>query len=302
MINELSKLIPRHTEEAIRRQRKRLGVQLDKDYLSKVGRYRRSFVDENNLCKLDQSLTLGDLDNITKQVLFGSILGDGCIKKNSLGKNKRRWKIRNYLFYEGHRGKQTDYVKWKMKMLSVFLPKYFNGDGGRPEMWTVSHPIFSLLREKFYHQMTNSRKGKVPLDLLEDLDLLGLMVWYLDDGNIGMKKDGTRGSSHHAAKPNLSISAKLFDYDGLVSLCESLNKRFSLSLHVVRNKHRDGHCNSVKFRRRDFRIVIPSWRMYAEKFELPKCMFYKLNMHDENLRAIENLDMRFSENRKRCEL
>lgn len=302
LIHELATLLPGRTHGAIGTRRARLGIKVPSEYRTRFAVYNRSKLDEDLLCKLDQSLTIDDFDDDDIQILLGSILGDGCIKKNSAPA------VRNYLFYEGHGMKQADYVMWKVEQLAAFHPKYARDNspskkqtGGRMAMWTVSHPIFTMLRGKFYRPTDAGERGKkgiVPMDLLARLDLLGLMVWYLDDGYLGIKKDGTIGGGR-MGKPRPTITAKLFDYDGLVRLCGQLNKRFSLGLHVSRNKWNDGTCNVIRFRREDYQRVIPTWRAYAERLGLPKCMHYKLNMHDPRLRLIEDLNLRTKEGRNR---
>lgn len=286
LVHELKELLPGRTALGIRYHRARLGVEMLPRYRSMVSAYTRSKLDEDRLCKLDQSLTIDDFDNDTIQILLGSVLGDGCITKKS-GVQYRR----NYQFCEHHGRKQADYVRWKAERLAAFLPTCSDR---YPEMFTVSHPLFTVLRGKFYRVEGNKRKGLVPLDVLSRLDLLGLMVWYLDDGHLGMRRDGMR-SDGRPAKPSPRITAKLFDHDGLVRLCGQLNNRFSLGLHVLRSKWKDSRCNVVHFRRDDFRRVIPVWRAHAERLELPDCMRYKLNMHDPRLRFIEDLDLRTKE-------
>ena len=293
LLHDLHKLLPLHTPLAISVKRKRLGIKLANDYESRQGKYARSLLNEDELCKLDQSLTLDDIDHQTVQILLGSILGDGSIKKNgSGGRNRDREKIRNFIFYEGHQGKQFDYVKWKVDKLSTFLARFYGNNSDKPELLTVSHPIFSCLREKFYNALTKSTKSKLPMDVLGRLDLLGLMIWYLDDGYIGCTKDGKR-SETQVSKPYPKITAKGYDYNELNVLCNKLNARFDLSLHVTKYKHRGGWNKLVCIDVEDRNKLFPLWRQMATELRLPSCMYYKLNMHNEELLAIEDIDRRF---------
>lgn len=258
---EIQKYIPRHTLEAISRKRKRLGIKLSKHYISRVGEYRRSFLDNDKLCKGNQKLTLSDVDNTTKQILLGSILGDGCIKKNGANKNQR-----NYVFYEGHRIKQVDYVKWKCNKLKCFNTKFRNAiDNNSPEMWTTSYPMFTEMRKKIYGSAFISTKTYIPLDIFSQLDLLGLLIWYLDDG--------------HNCRSVANIACKGWDDSNLETIVAHLNSKFSLSLYIYKSKHRDGVNKIIKFRASDKRYIFHTWQNLFEIHKLPECMKYKLDLN-----------------------
>lgn len=101
--SQLAKLIPNHSRDAISRKLGRIGIKLSKEDISWRMKYAHSFVDFNNICKLDQNLKLEKLNNSTLQILLGSMLGDGSSNKQS--KN-----LRNCRFTEGHGLKQSDYT------------------------------------------------------------------------------------------------------------------------------------------------------------------------------------------------
>jgi hypothetical protein len=292
LLHKLHEMLPSHTPLAISLNRKRLGIELSDDYEIRQGKYARSLLNNDDLCKLDHSLTIDDIDSQTLQILLGSILGDGSIKKNgSGGKSRGKNKTRNFIFYEGHQGKQFDYVKWKADKLSAFLSRFYGNNPNKPELMTVSHPIFSWLRTKFYAALTKSTKSKLPMDVLGRLDLLGLMIWYLDDGYVGCTKDGKR-SKNQVSKPYPKITAKGYDYNELNALCENLNTRFNLSLHVTKYKHGGGWNKLVCIDVDDRNKLFPVWRQMAIELGLPSCMYYKLNMHNQELLATENIDRR----------
>jgi hypothetical protein len=255
---EIQKYIPRHTLEAISRKRKRLGIELSAHYISRAGEYGRSFLDNNALCKGNQNLTLPEID---KQILLGSILGDGCIKKNGGNKNQR-----NYIFYEGHRIKQTDYVKWKCDKLKCFNTNFINAvDNNRPEMWTTSYPMFTDLRKKIYGSAFVSTKTYIPLDVFVQLDLFGLLIWYLDDG--------------HNPRSVANIACKGWNDFDLEAIVNHLNNKFSLSLYVYKSKHKGGVNKIIKFRAIDKRHVFHIWHELFELHKLPECMRYKLDLN-----------------------
>ena len=53
----------------------------------------------------------------TMQVLYGSLLGDGSLQKNTLNSNA--------FFQEGHSIKQEEYLIWKANNLEKLKPKIF---------------------------------------------------------------------------------------------------------------------------------------------------------------------------------
>lgn len=166
----------------IRRLRK-IGVSIKK--------YKRKYSDFYN-----QKLT-----EEQKEILYGSILGDGCIEFHHNGTNGCR-------YIETHSEKQLCYLRWKMNKLDNFISiktpyridnstnnSFSNGVSYR--FYTVLHSEFSSLRDKFY------RSGKKFVPLIK-LTPLSFAMWYYDDGNID--KRGNRISIWTLDLDNNSIS------------------------------------------------------------------------------------------------
>lgn len=104
--------------------------------------------------------------NKAEQVLFGSILGDGCISK-----------CNNYYTYtENHSVKQKEYIIWKNQCLRFnfyFLKKrnqYCINKGDKK---------FKVYRDLFYKK----DKKTINKQILDSLTPLSLAVWYMDDGS-----------------------------------------------------------------------------------------------------------------------
>lgn len=143
----------------------------------------------------------------------------------------------------------------------MFQPRiYYWKD--RTDLITLTHPIFSLLRDKFY-QPELKQKSLVPLELLNILDLFGLMIWFLDDGNY-------RKHSY-----SLTISAMGWELEGLTNLSKLINSKFDLSTYVYLCKHKNGQNKTLKFPSKD-RFIIEKWKKLAINTNLPECMCYKL--------------------------
>jgi hypothetical protein len=245
-IEELAKLFPTRSQASVAGQRQRMGLYLEKKTLTRI----RS----NCSAQLDYSFCLNDLDDVTFQVLIGSLLGDGCVMKKEKGVT--------YFFSEVHCDAQADYVKWKIEKLNVFAPRFCKLGYGA-ECTTKTHPIFTSLRNKFYPPGKNCLKNKIPLDLMENLNLLGLLIWYLDDGTLGNSDRRT---------PYPYITAKGWDYQELLKFANILNKKFSSDIRVLND--------------RDHKVVLPRsifkiMKQLALEQQMPKCMLYKLKTSDE---------------------
>jgi len=269
---ELQKLVSNHTTRAVAMKRNRLGVQVSNELKKLIGEQARSKVNPDNLCKTDHSITIDDLDNTTYQLIIGSVLGDGSIR----GKIARG--CRNFQFYEGHESKQNDYVDWKTNILKEqFLAKSWYRKGGK-EMQTASHPIFTLLRDEFYPERIHSRKQIIPMNRIEKLDELGLLIWYLDDGTHGRKKNRL-GKVLPRLYP--TIAAKGWRDDDLEEAVRIINKNLGLEMKVLYSKWR---CRGREDINKIVRIsaksrdkLMPIWNKLAEEYSIPECFNYKLN-------------------------
>lgn len=115
------------------------------------------------------------------QIIYGSLLGDASISNGKKG---------NYdcesIFEEKHCLQQKDYVFWKYKELSNLCssePKETNIDQWR--IRTFHHPLFSKLRNIWYPEGIKI----VPKNILNEIGVLGLAVWYMDDGSLSKESN-----------------------------------------------------------------------------------------------------------------
>ena len=261
LIHDLQKLLPRHTSLAISVKRKRLGINLSENYISQKCKYQRSLMDNDILCKGNQKLVLSDLPTDVKQILLGSILGDGCIKMNSCLSS--RSKARNYIFYEGHTRAQTEYVKWKSEKLKILNTTFTNtDDGNKPQMWTTSYPMLTELRKKIYGDTQISNKTYIPIDVFSQLDLFGFLIWYLDDGYNG----------EYVA----DIGCKSWNDFDLQAMVDHLNSNFSLSLSINKSRHMGGINKRIRFSSALKKHIFSMWRELFDFHNIPECMSYKL--------------------------
>ncbi len=129
---------------------------------------------DNNLVKFT---------SIQKEILIGSMLGDGGISQSDLR------------YYEYHSVAQESYLDWKMKCLGLAMDKKHHdikkkGEGGQlSDAYGVSfriscNPYINELRKDFY--VFNEDKGHItkttPALYARDLSNLSLAIWFFDDG------------------------------------------------------------------------------------------------------------------------
>jgi len=157
---------------------------------------------------LRESLTLS---RTQREVVIGSLLGDGCLVANSWGKN--------YRLKMQQCDKQKEYLFWKYKILKEFVlsPPTYQKHTKSWQFRTISHPEFTKLRNEFYPD-----GRKVIPDAINDVlkSPLSIAIWYMDDGALHTRKDTfilntqsfsreDNGKLQKCLKDNFNISANL---------------------------------------------------------------------------------------------
>jgi hypothetical protein len=187
------------------------------------------------------------LTQIQKEVLIGTLLGDGCLLVNVYGKN--------YRLYIEHSVKQKNYLEWKYEIFREWClsqPKYRKVN----DSWrfrTISHPIFRWWRDIFYR----GNRKIVPRNIEKLLDRpRSLAVWFMDDGALGPKKKG------------LTLNTQNFTKKEDEKLMKCLEKNFHLKVSLHKDK-------------KSWRIYVlpksvPEFRKRVEKLIFPEFM-YKLS-------------------------
>ncbi len=119
------------------------------------------------------------LSQIQKQILYGTVLGDGYLQKT--GKANARLRLE-------HGKDQKEYLFWKASQFQKLFqgkPKYIERihpiTKKTYKYWRYqsnSTPVFGKIRKIFYPQ----DKKTIPKDLNKYLSSRTLAIWYMDDG------------------------------------------------------------------------------------------------------------------------
>ena len=193
-----------------------------------------------------------EIGNDLKQLLIGSLLGDGCFC--SVGK-----KTKNMCLSIAHSEKQKEYLKYKWKILNKYnlvssiIEYHINNNRYSHELVEYRlksrlHPIFTNIRNKYYD--SNGRK-RVFKEFVKDIDALGLAIWYMDDG--------------YVTKNSCILSTCSFTLEEQSLLANLLLDKFNL--HFIVGKHG----NSMYLQAKDFSKFVE----LIEKYIIPS-MQYKL--------------------------
>jgi superfamily II DNA or RNA helicase len=131
------------------------------------------------------------------QVVLGSFLGDGCIRQLKNGR---------YRLSMTHCEQQYDYCKWKASMFNI-------NDVRRVEKNGYSKKKACAFNTKTFYIFNELPKTKtyVPQWILDDLDEMGLAIWFMDDGSINKNAF------------NSKLSTDSFDEDSQKRIVAKLN-------------------------------------------------------------------------------
>jgi len=110
-----------------------------------------------------------NLSYLQEQIIFGGLLGDGRLKRN--GRN-------NYYYSECHALGESDYLRWKFNSLGE-LTSGHNIYPKNNNLKDVSDALeFTTLTTPSLKKYVDMSK----LDIIKQLDELGLIIYLLDDG------------------------------------------------------------------------------------------------------------------------
>src|SRR3989338_446213 len=187
-----------------------------------------------------------------KQILLGSMLGDGCLHIPKHSKTKIRYG--NPYYIEAKKIEHLPYLKYKKYILSNHIPiKTFKYSKINDKIYVYLRTKSSKLLMMDYIKLYPKRYGNkiISEEILNKLNWLGIAVWFCDDG-FYINQSNTIGFAHHQ-----NYQKKIINYFknlGFIFLKSGQN-------HIRLNKK-----ESQKF--------IEKIKPYILK--MPKCMHYKI--------------------------
>lgn len=154
------------------------------------------------------------LSDLQRQLVFGTILGDGCLITSRSGK-AARLQIR-------HNVKHKEFVLWKYAFFRewVLTPPRDDFYNNSFYFRTVSHPDLMKIKQVYYQGV----RKLIPENIVEYLKSpLSLAIWCMDDGNGDKTKICFRISSYG------------FGYEGNILLQASLETNFNLPTRIYKD-------------------------------------------------------------------
>lgn len=171
-----------------------------------------------------------NINEDVKQVLLGSLLGDGCLKINKGGKNA--------YYYELHGLKQKEYLIWKSQFLDIFDIKFYEYSTHDKRtcktynsvlIWSKVNPMLT----KYHNILYKGGKKTVSEELLNEFNVLGLAIWYMDNGY------------YHYGDGRCGFGTDSFNYHEHIIIKNWLKKRFGIDSQIHKRAKNNSFCYTI---------------------------------------------------------
>lgn len=151
------------------------------------------------------------LSQAQKEYIYGALLGDACLKKNTDNSNA----------YLSIGQINLQYVKWQYRIMKKFVRSKIKiyRKQGRSNLYyfdTISHPNFT----KIYYLVYSKGRKRINNEWIRNLTPLSLAFWYLGDGSI------TRSTRQ------MRISTESFSREELKLLRRFLFKKWGITVEI----------------------------------------------------------------------
>lgn len=192
----------------------------------------------------------------SRNLVLYMAFGDGTLNKNS-----------GYLAIR-HSLAQKEYLEWKRDLLiknginTTDLYYVSNNGYGSYEMRTFSHEFIKQMRKYLY----NPKKNIANLKQLNKLNILGLCIWYFDDGGLSQVKD-----KHGKVVSNVLMINTMLTKEENQIIIDYFKKTWDIQFRQCKNHNKYRLECGTKEARKFIKIIEP----YAKEVQ---CMSYKLNV------------------------
>ena len=201
--------------------------------------------------------------------LYGLLFGDG--------------RYRNGAIECKHTEKQSFYVKWLEQMFSEYglktTSKYDYDEKTTFGIFTYSY-IKIWVPKRFYFETQNkcfndSGKKIISDYVLNNINSLGLLLWFLDDGQwyVSFKNNSAKRFGY--------LNTQSFTYEENIKIQKMFKERFDIDLKIHKDnssfeKYKESIYYRLYFNATNFRKFFDIVRPYLEY--IPKEFYYKFNM------------------------
>lgn len=239
----------------------------------------------NNYTKYNRSENSHmEIKNLSKKEitfsLYGLLLGDGSYRN---GKIQCR-----------HTNKQKFYVEWLEKICKdnniLFKTTYdftLNTTFGEREYSSIDIKVPNRYYFENEYDFYKNRKKIVLEYVLKNITKLGLLFWFLDDGQWHVSKKGTK------TKRFGYLNTQSFTYEENKNIVTMFKERFDIDLKIHTDnsgfeKQKDKVYYRIYFNATAFRKFYDIVRPYLN--EIPKEFYYKFDMKYEPNRMKNSLE------------
>lgn len=175
------------------------------------------------------------------QFVYGSVLGDGCLKRKDFNCNVH--------LELGHGLKQIPYLDFKAAAFEgLHGAKYTRDSDGAAYIATT--PLYELERLCSYKSGVGKLKiYQIPQEIIDNLDELGLAIWYMDDGTYG---------GYHEKYGSGKSTICCFKFKDKHRMIDMFKNRFGLNPSIKDRGFVFDSENTIKLHSIIARFVIPS--------------------------------------------
>lgn len=242
---------------ALRSRANKLGVKKDLYYMHKM----YSSLREKRKESFDKNTIPLELNQLEKNIIIGSLLGDGNLALYGRSKNAH---------YREHGGNnQTEYRKWKAEKLKNVGFK-FNDKCKYGKLSSFSHSVYTNLYNLFYINKVKT----ITQNNISVLDHpIGLACLYMDDGSLTINVSA-KNNGYIYISPQITLYTLNFSMQENLILRDHILNIFGISFNL--SKRPDGKNYILKINKmneimRFINLVSP----YVEEV---KCMEYKIDI------------------------
>lgn len=253
---------------ALRSRANRLGVKKDSCYMNNL----YNSLKEKRKEIYEKSIISLELNQIERNIIIGSLLGDGSLALYGRSKNAH---------YREHGGdSQIDYRKWKAQKLKNVGFK-FNSNCKYGKLSSISHPIYTGLYNLFYIDgiKTITQENITLLD-----HPISLACLYMDDGSLVINSS-SKVKNEIYIFPQVLLYSLSFSLEENIILKEHIAKQFDIRFDLKKRPDGKHYILSIS-KRNELMKFIELVSPYIKEVD---CMRYKINVEKRLLQKKNEL-------------